>query len=283
MAIEAEFDNDVRGVQFEIDDSDNDITITRVYIVDEHGVAVIGKPIGSYVTIEAPALKLRDPILEERVSRCLSLEIKKILPQKKHISVLLAGLGNRFITSDSLGPRVTDKAMVTRHLLENIPDQVDERINQLSAISPGVLGLTGIETMEIIQGVVKCIKPDVIIVVDSLASLNKDRLTTTFQINNTGIQPGSGVGNHRKSLDESTMGVPVIAIGVPLVVYASTIIREYMGENMGSTLSADFEDLLVTPKDIDTRVDDSARIIANGISLGVHHGITLEEISRFLH
>jgi spore protease len=254
------------------------------------------------VTLEAPSLRDRDPTLEERVSYCLARELKPLLPPiDRNFTALVVGLGNWNITPDALGPRVVSKMMITRHLLRVIPDQVDERVRPVCALAPGVLGITGIETAEIIQGVVEKITPSVVFVIDALASRRTDRISTTIQLSDTGLNPGSGIGNNRGALDRNTLGVPVIAIGVPMVVYATTIVRDALDimaqeapqismpqddalqRLLDQVIAKKLGDLVVTPKEIDTIVDDVARVVSTGLNLLIHDGVTIDEINRFLH
>ena len=219
--------------------------------------------------------------------------------------MLVVGLGNWNITPDSLGPKVVDRIMVTRHLLELIPDKVDERVRSVCAISPGVLGITGIETGEIIRGVIEKINPDVVIAIDALASRRTDRIGVTIQLADTGINPGSGIGNKRMALNKETLGADTIAIGVPTVVYAHTIGRdtlklmqdsapqvvseanftseEQLDIMLSQILSENMGDLVVTPKDVDIMIDNISGIIADGINLAVHNNVSLDEIRTFLH
>ncbi|MGI5878194.1 MAG: GPR endopeptidase [Christensenellales bacterium] len=292
----------IPGVEADINRDDRDITITRVRVTSNAGETALGKPRGIYVTLEAPNLRDRDPVLEERVSYCLARELKPLLPPiDRNFSALVVGLGNWNITPDALGPRVVSKMMVTRHLLKVIPDQVDERVRPVCALAPGVLGITGIETAEIIQGVVEKVGPTVVFIVDALASRRTDRISTTIQISDTGLNPGSGIGNKRSTLDRNSLGVPVIALGVPMVVYATTIVRDALeilsreapGSGMpreetlqrmiDQVVAKKLGDLVVTPKEIDTIVDDVARILSMGLNLLIHDGVTIDEINRFLH
>ncbi len=242
----------------------------------------------------------------------MAVELKKILPLDENSKVLVVGLGNWNITPDALGPKVIERIMVTRHLLELIPDQVDERVRSVCAVAPGVLGITGIETGEIIRGIVDKVKPDVVIAIDALASRKADRIGTTIQITDTGINPGSGIGNKRMGLNEETLGTKTVAIGVPTVVYAHTIgrdslqmlINEFANQATPGTefykmlqqlddqqmdvlvqqvLTQGLGDLVVTPKEVDTLIDDVANIIADGLNLAIHDDISLEEARRFLH
>lgn len=289
------YEGGVSGVETLENRDDRQITVTTVRVTTDEGARAIGKPKGYYINIDALELKNRDPELSERVSRRMAREMEGMLPAVKgKDTVLVIGLGNWNITPDALGPRVVSKMMVTRHLIELIPDKVDERVRSVCALSPGVLGITGIETGEIILGVVDKIKPIAIIAIDALASRSTARLGTTIQVSDAGISPGSGVGNHRMELNRQTLGVPVISIGVPLVVYAGTIARDVIelmdGPQAGDraerliqqVVNENLGELIVTPKDIDALVDDVARTISIGLNLLIHKGVTVDEIDRFL-
>jgi spore protease len=303
--------DDMAGIESE-SYRDNGIEITRVRITSPSGEQKVGKPMGNYITIEAAGIRDRNPEYDELVSQKLSQEIKGLLDINKDSNILIVGLGNWNITPDSLGPKVVDRVMVTRHILELIPDQVDERVRAVCAIAPGVLGITGIETGEIIRGVVDRVKPHGVIVIDALASRKTQRIGTTIQIADTGINPGSGIGNKRMGINQETLGVKTIAIGVPMVVYAHTIgrdsldiiIREFSNQATPGTefykmlkgmdqqqldsmvnqvLSQDLGDLVVTPKEVDILIDDIAGIIGDGLNLALHDNISLEESRRFMH
>lgn len=288
------------------------INITRVEVTSPNGEARIGKPIGNYITLEIPGIKKRDPEYEERVSKQIAEEIARLVTLDEKSTVLIIGLGNWNVTPDAVGPKVVERVMVTRHIFEFVPDQVDERMRPVSAVSPGVLGITGVETGEVVQGIVERIKPDLVIAVDALASRNTERIGTTIQIADTGINPGSGIGNKRMGLSKETLGVPTLAIGIPTVVYAYTIGRdaiemvlEQLGQNVepgsetertlnsmdqehvdnviNDVLAEGLGELVVTPKEVDVLINDVCGMIANGLSLAVHRGINLEEIKRFMH
>jgi spore protease len=217
-------------------------------------------------TLESNVMARGDADIDEACAKALAEEIRAMAGDAIHGSVLIAGLGNRMVTPDALGPEVCDKVFVTRHIREYVPEAVDERMGNVSAISPGVLGVTGVETGEIIAGISENIKPTLVIAIDSLAARNMDRVRTTIQIADTGISPGAGIGNKRKALDRDTLGVPVLAIGVPLVVYASTVaqdlieasmsktpqdikIREKMHEILRGMMDVEDADMIVTPKE----------------------------------
>lgn len=298
------------GVEIEKDQQDNYI-VTRVKILNELGSENLKKPIGNYITIDVPNLDKTDEDLKDEISKVLAKEIKGLGKNKPDSKVLIVGLGNWNITPDALGPKVIDRVLVTRQYFVNYNKESDETVANVAAISPGVMGMTGIETMEIIKGVVEKIKPDLVVAVDALASRKMGRISTTIQISDTGINPGSGVGNNRGSLDEKTLGIPVIAIGVPTVVDAATIVNDTLDLIIASLISesekgTEFYSLLsdvssedkyslihdvlqpfmanviVTPTDIDALIDDLSIIIANGLNMALHPGIDLKDVNRYI-
>lgn len=235
-----ESDNvEVQGVVLEESyDEEREIRITTVKIETEKGAKTMGKPVGTYITMEAPNLAVPDEGYHEEVSKELMKFLQKFLKEdKKDYSVLVVGLGNRLVTPDALGPYVADNLNVTRHIVKEYGKYAmgEDEVHLVSAIVPGVMAQTGMETVEIIRGVVKETKPDIIIAVDALAARSSKRLNRTIQIADTGINPGSGVGNHRNAITKETVGVPVIAIGVPTVVDAATIVNDTM-ENLIAAL-----------------------------------------------
>lgn len=217
-------------------DEENEIRITTVRIETENGAKVMGKPVGSYITIEAPEMAVPDEGYHEEISQLLRKFIGELLPKRKMEKILVVGLGNRQVTPDALGPYVVDNLHITRHIIEEYGKYAtgEDEVWSVSAIVPGVMGQTGMETVEVIRGVVAETKPDILLVIDALAARNSKRLNRTIQIADTGINPGSGVGNHRNAITEKTVGIPVIAIGVPTVVDAATIV----GDTMDNLLSA---------------------------------------------
>lgn len=299
------------GVEVE-NAGDEEIRITRVRVVSPTGEEAIGKPMGNYITLEVPRLKENDQDLYEETCKALAKELVNIINLKENSTILIIGLGNWNVTPDSLGPKVVSKVMVTRHLLEYVPEQVDQGVRPVCAVSPGVLGITGIETGEIVRGIVDRIRPDFIIAIDALASRKMDRVSTTIQIADTGISPGSGVGNKRMELSRQTLGVPVIAIGVPMVVDAATmandaidlvlddmieeaprdshfykalknIDRDEKYSLIREVLSPYVGNLIVTPKEIDELVDRVSKVIANGLNIALHQGITLDDVNRYVN
>ncbi|SFP79595.1 GPR endopeptidase [Caldicoprobacter faecalis] len=288
------------------------VKISRVHIISPLGEESLGKPQGNYITLEAPDIKNRDPEFQETLSKLLAQEIGKLVSLNKKSVTLVVGLGNWNITPDSLGPKVVDRLLVTRHILEYMPDQVDDRLRPVCAVAPGVLGITGIETGEIIKGIVEKIRPDLVIAIDALASRRTDRIGVTIQIADTGISPGSGIGNKRMGLNKETLGVPTIAIGVPTVVYAYTIGRDSLQmlidqfadqTSPGSqfyqmlkqmdeaqldalvhqVVTQELGDLVVTPKEIDLLIGYVADVLADGLNLALHENMTIEDIKHFIN
>lgn len=279
-----ESDNvEVSGVSVEeFYDEEREIHITEVKILTENGAKTMRKPIGTYITMEMANLVLPDEEYHHEVAKELAKYVGNILKlDKTDYTALVVGLGNRDVTPDALGPQTVDNLNITRHIVKEYGKYaMDEtQTNMISAIAPGVMAQTGMESFEIIKGVVDTIHADVVFVVDALAARNTKRLNRTIQIADTGIHPGSGVGNHRNEISKETLGVPVIAIGVPTVVDAATIVRDTM-ENLVASLDSDdkyelLQDLIaphlygmfVTPKDIDEAIERIGVTIAEGLNL----------------
>jgi len=221
---------EIPGIKFQTEEEDG-MTISRVEVLDMEGARTIGKLPGKYLTFEIPGLRRQDSELQNRVATRFAKEFHAFLEQlgiQKEASALVVGLGNWNVTADAIGPMVVENLLITRHLFKLMPDEVDEGYRPVSAISPGVLGITGIETSEIVLGVVQQAKPDFVIAIDALAARSLERVNTTIQVSDTGINPGSGVGNKRKPLNKETLGVPVISVGIPTVVDAATIVHDAM-------------------------------------------------------
>lgn len=269
------------------------VSITEVRVETEEAAQRLGKNVGTYLTLECEGVRRRDPAAREEVQNVLGEEIARLLPpDEQGAPVLVVGLGNRRVTPDSLGPKTVDGTLVTRHLLRELPDKVDERLNPVCAIAPGVMGATGLETMETISALVKEIHPRCLIVIDSLAARASSRVGVSIQLSDTGIQPGSGVGNHRRALNERELGVRVIALGMPTVVYAVTIARdalEILGEGETNPAALDevtkslFEneigEMIVTPREVDDMIDDAAQMLAGGINRALQTALSPEEIA----
>lgn len=269
-----------------------DVHVTEVKVDPGEGSKLLGKPPGSYVTLEMS--DPRAPESREALANLLGEELARMLPAEDGRPVLVVGLGNRDVTPDALGPKVVSETLVTRHIFRELPDAVDARMRSVCAVAPGVLGVTGVETLEMAKGIVEHVGPRVAIVIDALAARAASRLGTTVQIADTGIQPGSGVGNHRSALTQETLGVPVIAIGVPMVIYAATIVRDALeGMTQGAkeeaadaiekeVLGTALGEMIVTPREIDDLVKDSARMLASGINRALHPGLSDREISELM-
>ncbi|OME86775.1 GPR endopeptidase [Paenibacillus sp. FSL A5-0031] len=304
----------IPGIQSETTE-DEGITITQLHVQNEQGAQAIGKMQGHYVTIEVPELRKGDTGLQDRVATQFAKHFEAFLERlsiNKTARVLIVGLGNWNVTPDALGPIVVENVMVTRHFFELMPDQVAPGYRAVSAVAPGVLGITGIESSEIVQGIVEKTSPELVIAIDALASKALERVNTTIQIADTGIHPGSGIGNKRKGLTKEILGVPVIAIGVPTVVYASTIVNNtlemmsshfkkqsansdqilglvnQMEENerlqlVREVLSPLGHDLLVTPKEIDEFIEDIANIIASGLNASLHEAVDSSNVAAYTH
>jgi GPR endopeptidase len=276
---------------------DEDISVSRVEIKNDRGAREIGKKIGMYVTVECPELYNKDDNLIAKVAHTFADEITKMMDgYGKPQNILVIGLGNRNVTPDALGPFVCEKVFVSRHIKKYLPNMIDSRVAEVSAIAPGVLGVTGLETAEVIDGVVGNIKPDMIIVIDALASRNIARIGTSLQVSNAGISPGSGIGNKRRAIDQETLGIPVLAIGIPMVVYAYTIASEILlsaaiksNTSEGQiknviNMIQDIEgsDLIVTPKNIDMLIMNASDLVARALNFSIHKDLSEEEIKRYM-
>ncbi|MCT8976261.1 GPR endopeptidase [Clostridium sp. CX1] len=302
--------SNIPGVESE-EKEEGDVKVTIVKILNDVGARAMGKPEGTYVTIDMPKFTHYDGDTMDEVSTVLGKTLSEMINLDDSMTALVVGLGNWNITPDALGPKVVSKLMVTRHLKQLIPDQIDEGIRPVCAIAPGVLGLTGMETGEIIRGIVDKIKPNLIVCIDALASRKMERVNTTIQIGDTGISPGSGVRNKRMEISEKTLGIPVIAIGVPTVVDAATMANDTIDMVLDemvaqSTKGSEFYDMLksidknekqrmiqsllepyvgnlmVTPKEVDVVVESVSKVIANGINIALQPALDLEDINRFL-
>ena len=262
-----------------------DMVVTVVKVMDDVGAKKIGKSVGNYVTAYSPFLCKNDPERKKTMAQTIAVQLKSLLPKlEKDDTVLVLGLGNSAVTPDALGSKTAQNVLVTRHIMQNMPDAVDERVRSVCAIAPGVLGVTGIETGEVALGIVENVRPACVIAVDSLAALSLHRVLTTVQLSDSGICPGSGLNNPRRELTLETLGVPVIAVGVPLVVSARSILKDALGaedddDELTQALSAAIDDMVVTPKDIDEAVNLAAEVVAMGINLAVHDGIDYDEFT----
>lgn len=296
-------DVEIQGVVLEEEyDEEQELRVTRVEIRTENGAKAMGKPVGTYLTLETPELAVPDGDRHIEIARRLSGYLRELIRRntgrrEQDLSVLVVGLGNRAVTPDALGPYVADHLSVTRHIVKEYGKYAmgADHVNMVSAIVPGVTGQTGMESTEIVRGIVEETHPDVIIAVDALAARNSRRLNRTVQIADTGIHPGSGVGNNRSGLTEKSLGVPVIGIGVPTVVDAATIVNDTMenfitalessetlksvGEVLRSynagekyefvkeLIAPHLNGMFVTPKDVDEMIHQISHTISEAINM----------------
>ena len=273
------------------------VEITEVIVQTEEAAQILGKPCGNYLTLECRLLAEQDPDARIAVSNLLGEELSRLLAPTDDAPVLVVGLGNRGVTPDALGPASIDKILVTRHMLQS--EYGNHQMRSVCAIAPGVLGVTGIETVEMVESLAQKLHPRAILCIDSLAARDSGRIGCALQITNTGIQPGSGVGNHRKPLTRDTVGVEVIAIGIPTVIYAATLARDAFSllTNQGGGEPASEEalsgmerellgtklgNLIVTPRDIDAIVHNCATMIAGGINRALQPKLSEREISEMM-
>ena len=264
----------------------NGCPVTRVDILDEAGARALGKPVGHYVTLDLTDLKNRADGAFSRSVEAVAGELSALLKDlPPNAPVLVVGLGNRAITPDAVGPAATDHTLVTRHLVEQVPEHFGH-LRPVAALAAGVLGTTGMESGELAQAVAGRLSPAAVIAVDALASRSLCRVCTTVQLSDTGIVPGSGVGNHRKALDRHTLGVPVIAVGVPTVVDGATLALDLLGGDGDApdpaVLHGAGADVVVTPRDIDQRVADLSKVVGYAIDLALQPSLTLEDVEMLL-
>ncbi len=272
LAIErAEISGDgINGVLLD-EEREGQIKVTRLHIKNERAKRELGKPIGKYITLEVPRFWENGGLNHTAVKK-LAAELKRLLPVGTS-SVLVAGLGNTEITPDALGPRVAERIIATRHISRELMRELGlGSLFPVSVLAPGVLGQTGIETGEILLGTVSRIKPSAVIVVDALAARNLSRLGSTVQMSDTGICPGSGVGNSRMEISEKTLGCPVISVGVPTVVDINTLFLDMGAENLPET------DMIVTPKEVDMMIDRAAELVAVAINCTLQKDMSLTDI-----
>lgn len=292
LALEAresisEAESELRGVRVEeYYKEEEDIRVTKVTIETKNAAKAMGKPMGVYVTMEAPAMVEPDDDYHREISEGLAEELQQMLPgMGQEQSILIVGLGNREVTADALGPQVVDNLFITRHIVKEYGKAAYDcdKMNLISALEPGVMAKTGMETAEIVAGVVNETKPDLLIVIDALAARSTRRLNRTIQITNTGIQPGSGVGNHRNALTEESLGIPVVAIGIPTVVDAATIVGDalekllseekdldsmkYLGQHRN--VFSELNNMYMTGKDIDAVIKRVSYTVSEGINLAL--------------
>ena len=289
-------ENEVEGVEAEEEKITEKIKVTRVKITNEEGEQAIGKKKGNYITIDIQKMNIITEEEAGKAAETLANELRKLVEDKiqSKEDVLIVGLGNEEVTPDALGPNVVKDIEVTRHIINYLPQYIDENARPVSAIAPGVLGTTGIETLEILKGIVDNIKPKLLIVIDALASRSMERISSTIQLSDTGIIPGAGVGNARKELTVNTLGIPVIAIGIPTVVETAVVVNdaldlfieklqqeaksnEYLNklkeednyEQIKEALLPKDFNFIVTPKEIDELILNMSEVVARGINMSM--------------
>lgn len=288
---------EIDGVESTDEEVNQNIKVSRVKITNKNGEKSLGKPIGNYITIDVKKLKIAGEDEIQKSAETLTKELKKIIDMHtgKQDEILIVGLGNIYVTPDALGPKVINEIDVTRHIIKYLPQYLDENTRPVSAISPGVLGTTGIETVEILKGIVENTKPKMLIVIDALASRSIERINSTIQISDTGIVPGAGVGNTRQEISQQSLGIPVVAIGIPTVVELATLIsdgidifidrlqekaesNEYLNklqqsdkyEEVKEALNVGEYNMIVTPKEIDDLIENMKDIVARGINFAIN-------------
>lgn len=288
--------NQIEGIESTEEQINENIRVERVKITNTNGEQAIGKPMGNYITIDVKKLKIAGEDEIQKASEVVTNELKNLIDKhiKKQDEILVVGLGNVYVTPDSLGPKVINEIDVTRHLINYLPQYVEEGTRPVCAVAPGVLGTTGIETMEILKGIVDNTKPKLVMVIDALASRSIDRISSTIQISDTGIVPGAGVGNTRKEISQATLGIPVIAIGIPTVVELATIVsdgidifinrlqqkaesNDYLNrlqqddkyEEVKEALNVGEYNMIVTPKEIDDLIENMKDVVTRGINFAV--------------
>ncbi|MBQ2836026.1 MAG: GPR endopeptidase [Clostridia bacterium] len=286
----------IDGIESTEEQINENIKVSRVKITNQNGEKAIGKPMGNYITIDVKKLKIATDEDIQKTSETLTNELKKIIDihTDKQGDILIVGLGNIYVTPDALGPKVINEIDVTRHIIKYLPQYVEEGTRPVSAISPGVLGTTGIETVEILKGIVDNVKPKLLIVIDALASRSIERISSTIQLSDTGIVPGAGVGNTRQEISQTSLGIPVVAIGIPTVVELATLVsdgidifigrlqekaesNEYLNklqqndkyEEVKEALNVGEYNMIVTPKEIDDLIENMKDIVARGINFAV--------------
>lgn len=269
----------VPGTEYAQKKCGDDITVTTIRILDQEGEKALERKRGNYITLEIDGIADGKNSIKKRAARVLAKEISGLIPFRNDLKVLVVGLGNDKVTPDALGPFSVSKIKVTRHLFLIFDCNQDPEMANVSGLIPGVFGSTGIETAEVIQKAVDLVRPDVVLAVDSLAARDISRVNTTIQLNDTGIRPGSGNGNHRSEISEETVGAKVVAIGVPTVIDAGTLVIDALSgfrQNEGEIeayLHRNPLDLVVTSTDIDFVIKEFSDIIASGVNIALHPGI----------
>ena len=282
---------ELEGVRVEQEEYD-EIKVTAIEVLNENGSIKLEKPVGNYITIEMPQVEDLGPEVREKCCRVIAAEIGKLISVHQDSKIMIVGLGNHNITPDALGPKTAANILVTRHRFLILDKEDNKNLTNVSVITPGVMGNTGIESVDMIKGIVDEIKPDVIIAIDALAARNVNRVTTTIQMSDTGVSPGAGVGNHRRGINQDTLGVKVIAIGVPTVITAASIVYDFLAgypeksphhDKAKEILEHLPGDMIVTPGNIDAVIQEFSRILAGGINQAIHPNLSPKEIRDYLN
>lgn len=307
-------ETDLDGVEI-LSVEQNGILVNTVRILNEAGAVAMGKPMGNYITIESAEMKTNNIDTHEEIMGILTDKLAELVKNAEG-TALIIGLGNRNVTPDSLGPMVISKTLITRHIMEGLPQELEGHMRAVCGLAPGVMGLTGIETVEVVKGLVNHVKPAVIIAIDALAARKIGRINQTIQLTDTGICPGAGIGNSRMPLNQESLGVPVIAIGVPTVADAAVFAADAM-DNFFAAIEENAPDVIqggekfmkmlqnlpenekhaairaairplvgnmfVTPKEIGEVITWLANIIANAINMALHEGIGKDDINRYVY
>ena len=269
-------EDEIQGVECEEEEIE-DMSITRVKITNEEGERALERRMGNYITIDIKKIHNITEEKENKIIEVFSKELKSIIDKhiKPNEEILIVGLGNSYSTPDSLGTKVVENIEITRHIKIYLPNAIDRNTRSVSAITPGVLGTTGIETVEIVKGIVDNIKPKLVIAIDSLCSKNIDRINKSIQISDTGIVPGGGVGNRQAELSKDTLGVPVIGVGIPTVLDAATIVIDTLKvcdvsiseDEIVDKMKLNNFNFIVTPKEIDSLIENMTAIVSEGINM----------------
>ncbi len=298
------------GIKITIeDDNKNKIKTTLIEVENKKGEVILGKEKGKYITIESKYMSSSNKDIHDKIIKVGKKKLEDMIGKGKK-KVLVVGLGNENVTPDSLGSKVISKILVTRHIIDTFDEELQNKISNVSGIAPGVMGQTGLDTVDVIKGIVEKLKPDLIIAIDALAGREVNRINNVIQITDTGITPGSGIGNKTKSINEETLGVKVIAIGVPTVIDAPTLVRDSINMIMNNIrkgrellinnnefeskdedeqleiikegMSERLKGLFVTPREIDQNIERIGNIVANIINISVHKGLSIEDINYFM-
>ncbi len=254
--------------------TEGEVSFTKIRILNKRGSEALGKPVGTYITAEIPQLT-KNPINDEETIESIAKQLRSLLPAEG--TVLVAGLGNTDITPDAIGPKSVSMVLATRHIDKSLSEEIGlGELRSVAGFVPGVLGRTGLEAAESVKGIAKSVSPSAVIVVDALAARRLSRLGTTVQLSDTGIIPGSGVGNARKEITEHSVGVPVISVGIPTVVDVETLVNDLTGSK--SDISKENRNMIITPREIDIVIERASELIGMAINKALQPNISADEM-----